>query len=85
MERTIEYEGQRWRVSVHPAPFSGDQASGLELVFMEERGDRYLTSPVGPELLRLLSQDALDVDERLLQGALRVALKAGSGGIDDVA
>lgn len=74
MERTIDYEGRPWRVWVTPAPGAD---SGLELVFMEERAHgQKLGWPVGPDLLRSLSREALEVDASLLREALRSALEA---------
>lgn len=85
MERTITYEGAPWRVWVTPAPAQDGVESGLDLVFSDRPG-RQIRHPVGPALLRVLSRQGLDVDERLLREALAAALQAttnaASGGAD---
>lgn len=79
MERTITYDGERWRVWVDAAPDRDRPKSGLELVFSAPGGSE-IRRPVGPALLRALSKEALDLDEMLLREALASALERESAG-----
>lgn len=74
MERTITYEGTKWRVWVNPALAGRDTQSGLELVFTDEAGEHRVVSPVGRPLLRTLSREGLELDEAILVEELRRAL-----------
>lgn len=74
MERTIEYEERPWRVWVNPALAEGGADSGLELVFTGADGQQ-VRHPIGPALLRVLTRDALELDEALLRQALTEALE----------
>lgn len=83
MERTITYDGQRWRVWVNPAPAGRDSGSGLELVFTAEAGEERVASPMSRPLLRTLSHEGLELDEAVLREELRRALDLTRGdGID---
>lgn len=84
MERTITYEGDRWRVWVNPAPAGRHSQSGLELVFTREGGEERAVSPMSRPLLRTLSRDGLELDEVVLREELRRALReAPAAGMDE--
>lgn len=86
MERTITYEGARWRVWVNPTTAGRGSHSGLELVFTAEADERRVVSPVGPPLLRILSQEGLELEESILREELREVLGgANPGGVGSAA
>lgn len=60
---------------VNPARAESGAESGLEFIFTGPDGRR-VTHPVGEALLRVLSRDAMELDEELLRQSLTAALAA---------